>query len=212
MISASAPGTTGRAAPQRSYPAVYALTLDPYDRLATAAPLFYDEATATIANLGRRHGHSEPLALTDPDSSEVVPMSSGRFRGDFVLDSQGDRQQIYVGDAGRFDERLSVLGLSQSIDDTAWPTEPVGRLFSTDSSNDAVDVVTGQFRVGQALAVATPCGANGAPATCPAPPRYLANFLASLDSVDRQTCPRGPRRGGLRPPGWIGVRSRSVVP
>ena len=108
-------------------------------------------------------------------------MSRGRFGGDFVLDSQGDRQQIYVRDAGRFDERLSVLALSQSIDDTAWPTQTVGRLFSTDSSNDAVDVVTGHFRAGQAFAVATPCGANGAPATCPAPPKYPANFLASLD-------------------------------
>jgi hypothetical protein len=40
--------------------------------------------------------------------------------------------------------------------------------------------VTGEFPGGPVVA-ATPCGANSAPATCPAPPAYPANYLASLN-------------------------------
>ena len=31
------------------------------------------------------------------------------------------------------------------------------------------------------MVVATPCGANSAPATCPDTPAYPANYLATLD-------------------------------
>ena len=55
-----------------------------------------------------------------------------------------------------------------------------GVLYATDSTNDTVDAVTGDFPDGP-VAAATPCGANSAPATCPAPPTYPANYLASLN-------------------------------
>jgi hypothetical protein len=165
FISASAPGTTGAPAPQPSYPAVYTVTLDPYARLATAAPLFYDEDSATAANAGSSH-ETVSLAL------------SRRFAGDFLLTSQGDQEQIYVRNSGRIGQSLSVLSLSQSVDDTAWPVAR-GRLYTTDSTNDAVDVVSGHFG-SEPLVVATPCGANSAPPTCPAP-GYPANYLASLN-------------------------------
>ncbi len=42
-------------------------------------------------------------------------------------------------------------------------------------------VITGPFSRFQPLAVATPCGANSAPATCPAPPSFPANYLATLN-------------------------------
>jgi len=44
LISASAPGTGGTAAPQPTYPAVYWATFNGRDRVATLHPLFYDEA------------------------------------------------------------------------------------------------------------------------------------------------------------------------
>jgi hypothetical protein len=75
---------------------------------------------------------------------------------------------------------LSVLALSQSVDDTAWPTDQLGQLYSTDSTNDAVDVVTGPFSSEVPLVVATPCGSNSAPTICPAP-GFPANFLATLN-------------------------------
>ncbi len=101
-----------------------------------------------------------------------------------------------------------MLNLSRSVDDTAWPTSPDGTLYSTDSTNDSVDAVTGRFRVDQALVVATPCGANSAPATCPAPPAFPANFLASLnpwtgvvDAVMVQGASYTPQGGLLFVPG-----------
>jgi hypothetical protein len=181
LISASAPGTSGPAAPQPTYPAVYSVRFDPRTLVATVKPLFGDEAQATVANLqSPNRGQSVPLALTDPDSNEVLP-AGARFGGDFMLTSQGDQEQIYVSAAGRPRQRLRVLSLSQSVDDTAWPTAKRGVLYSTDSTNDAVDTVSGRFTPGQPLAVATPCGANNAPSTCPAPPMFPANYLATLD-------------------------------
>jgi len=181
LISASAPGTTGTVTPGAA-PAVYEAVLDWSTHVAEVSPVFYDGSAAIIANVDNpQAGQSTTLSLTDPDSSEVVPRSSVRFAGDFMLDSQGDLLQIYVRHPGRPDQTLSVLQLSASIDDTAWPTSSEGRLYATDSTNDAVDVVVGSFRVGAPIVAVTPCGANSAPATCPSPPTYPANYLGVLN-------------------------------
>ena len=179
LISASAPGTTGTLAPpQPTFPAVYSVTLDSATSIATVSPLFYDEDTATVANVGAQEGQMIALALTDPDSSEVVPKSAPRFARDFMLDSQGDQQQIFVG-RGNPSKSLSVLSLSQSVDDTAWAVGP-GVLYGTDSTNDAVDVLGSTFGANPMVAV-TPCGANTAPSTCPSPPDFPPNYLGSLN-------------------------------
>jgi hypothetical protein len=181
FISASAPGTNGPSAPQPTYPAVYSVTLDPSAQVAEVSPLFYDEDPATVANVNsEKFGKATQLALTDPDSNEVVPSYGPRFGGDFMLTSQGDQEQIYVSNAGSPDQQLSVLSLSQAVDDTAWPTGRYGALYSTDSTNDAVDIVTGPFSRYLPVAVATPCDANSAPAACPGP-GYPANYLATLN-------------------------------
>ena len=97
LVSASAPGTTGAAAPRPSYPAVYQVTFEPAELIARIQPVFYDESKATVANAGQRG--SVKLALTDPDSNEVVPWDAPRFAGDFMLTSQGDKEQIFLGQA-----------------------------------------------------------------------------------------------------------------
>jgi hypothetical protein len=178
-ISASAPGTTATLpAPQPTFPAVYSVALDSVHSVATVTPVFFDEDPATVANVGTpQSGQTVNLALTDPDSNEVVPRHAPRFAGDFMLTSQGDLQQIFVSP---WDHKLSVLNLTQSVDDTAWPDGGHGALYATDSTNDTVDVVTGDFPSGPVVAV-TPCGSNSAPATCPAPPAFPANYLGSLN-------------------------------
>lgn len=182
FISASAPGTTGAPAPQPTYPAVYSVGLDPTTKTASVSPVFFDEDRATVANVDTpQSGQSTPLALTDPDSNEVVPWDAPRFGGDFMLTSQGDLEQIYLSDADGGHHHLAVLSLSQAVDDTAWASEGRGVLYATDSTHDTVDAVTGRFREGQALVAVTPCGSNSAPATCPAPPAYPANYLGTLD-------------------------------
>lgn len=180
LISASAPGTTGKAAPQPSYPAVYSVTFDRASHVATVRPLFYDESLAVVANLGASHGKVVRLALTDPDSNEIVPASAPRFGGDFMLTSQGDKEQIFVPRGHGRDHRraagLAVLRLSQSVDDTAWVRSPHGRLYGADADADTIDEVTGRFPARSILVAVTPCDAANAPATCPGPgfpPNYL---------------------------------------
>jgi hypothetical protein len=178
LISASAPGTTGTAAPQPGYPAVYQVTFHPRRLIARIRPVFYDEARATVVNTGQ---HAQVrLALTDPDSNEVVPASATRFAGDFMLTSQGDKEQIFVRHPARRRPSLSVLRLSQSVDDTAWATSAGGRIYTTDNGEGTVDVITGPFTPGTVFVAVTPCDANGAPATCPAP-GYPANYLGVLN-------------------------------
>ena len=131
-----------------------------------------------VANVGPTWGQTVKLALTDPDSNEIVPPDAPRFAGDFMLTSQGDLQQIFLNPWDPSHE-LRVLSLSQSVDDTAW-TGAQGVLYATDSTNDAVVAVTGDFPDGPVVA-ATPCGSNSAPAMCPDPPSFPPNYLGSLN-------------------------------
>jgi hypothetical protein len=180
LVSASAPGTAGT--PVTS-PAVYSVSFDPATLVATVTPVFNDTDQATVANGGPTFGTQLTLALTDPDSSEVVPFLAPRFGGGFMLDSQGDDEQIFLGQSSGGDDQgaasgtsLSVLSVNTSVDDSAWATSWSGRLFGADSHADTVDMVTGPFKPGSMFVAATPCNDNLAPATCPAP-GFPANFL-----------------------------------
>jgi hypothetical protein len=178
LISASAPGTTSGSAPNAAYPAVYVTTLDPQDKVAAVSPLYYDEAPAYQAD-GAAVGKTVKLALTDPDSSEVVPWSAPRYAGDFVLDSQADQELIFdhLTPGGN---QLTALHLPNSVDDSAWATTPHGALYIPDGTDDTIDMVTGAFTVGTMYSSVTPCDSASAPATCPAP-GYPDNYLASVN-------------------------------
>ena len=177
-ISASAPGTTGAAAPNAKYPAVYVVSLDQGTRVAQVSPLYYDGAPAYQAN-GSHAGKTVDLALTDPDSSEVVPWNAPRYASDFMLDAQGDQELIFDYFDG-WHQHLTALHLPASVDDSAWATERHGALYVTDATNDTVDAVTGEFTEGTMYSSVTPCGSNSAPATCPAP-GFPANYLATVN-------------------------------
>jgi hypothetical protein len=131
-------------------------------------------------NPGPGHGDRVHLALTDPDSSEVVPADAHRFAGDFMLTSQGDKEQIFASHVGTADQRLSVLRLSDSVDDTVWASDGSGAIYADDTSQDRVERVTGPFAVGGSYVADTPCDANGAPTTCPAK-GFSANYLGRLN-------------------------------
>ena len=173
LISASAPGTTGKAAPQASYPAVYDVTLNSSTHKASVRGLFGDEATANWANSSKTG--TTKLALTDPDSNEVVPSYAQRFGGQSMLTSQGDGLQIFVQDTSG--KHLSVLKLSQAgSDDTAWPSGSSGTLYITDNSTDLIWKVTGPFKRGAELVAASPCDANTAPMSC-----LASQYLGQVD-------------------------------
>jgi hypothetical protein len=203
LISASAPGTTGAAAPRPNYPAVYVVTLDQPKHLAYFRALFYDESQASAAN-GPHLGGPVKLGLTDPDSNEVVPGFEPRFAGDFVLTSQGDQEQIYVPVTSFGHGRLWVLKLPQSVDDTAWSTSWNGAFYATSTSDDTVDEIEGSFWPGTAFVSVTPCGANNAPATCPAP-GFPANYVGHLDMYTGHIDRVSVRGAALHPQGLIFV-------
>jgi hypothetical protein len=203
LVSASAPGTTGKAAPQPGYPAVYQVTFHPATRIAHIRPVFSDEAKATVANL-KGQGTVVRLGLTDPDSNEVVPPYAARFRGDFMLTSQGDKEQIFL--RRTFRPGLSLLRLSQSVDDTAWASGP-GRIYTTDNGAGTVNVVTGPFQPGLVLVAVTPCDAGNAPATCPGP-GFPANYVGVLNPWTGHIS-RLPVRGeALHPQGMLFAPAR----
>jgi len=178
LISASAPGTSGAAAPNAKYPAVYVVSLNSRTKVAHVSPLYYDEAAAFQAN-GQAAGKTIDLALTDPDSNEVVPWVAPKYAGDFMLDSQGDQELIFDHVTGSH-QHLTALHLPASVDDSAWATARHGALYVTDGTDDTVDVVSGNFAVGTMYSSVTPCDSNSAPATCPGP-GFPANYLASTN-------------------------------
>ncbi len=179
LISASAPGTGGKA--PKSAPAVFVATLNAANKTASLAPFFADNATATGVN-GSTAGTKVTLALTDPDSNEIVPSGSPKFAGDFMLNSQGDQELIFTGASG---SNLQVLKIPQPVDDTAFATSASGSLYTTDSSADTLDVITGPIKPGTAYTAITPCNATAAPAVCPASsaPQYGPNSMGTINLV-----------------------------
>jgi hypothetical protein len=205
LISASAPGTAGAVAPEPYYPAVYVVTLNPASDVASVRALFYDEARATAAD-GPQYGQTVKLGLTDPDSNEDVPLNAPRFGGDFMLTSQGDKQQIFVAGAGTPFQHLWVLHLSNSVDDTAWASTAFGAFFAADHDGDTIDKITGFWGTGTVLAAVTPCDANGAPATCPGP-GFPPNYVGSLNPWTGQLAPVALSGPKVEPQGMIFVPS-----
>src|SRR5215468_9642886 len=190
LTSASAPGTSGKA--PKNAAAVYAVTLNAGAKTAAVAPFFAINAKATGVN-GPNAGKTVTLALTDPDSNMVVPSGSPEFAGDFMLNSQGDKQLIFSGSSG---QNLQVVNISNPVDDTAVATSAIGTLYTTDSSADTVDTLTGSFKPGTVYTAVAPCNANSAPAVCPAPPTYGPNYLGTINlktgAVSKVTTVSGP--------------------
>jgi hypothetical protein len=187
LISASAPGTGGKA--PANAPAVYVMTLNSGAKTAALTPFFAINAKATAVN-GSSAGSTVTLALADPDSNTVVPSSSPKFAGDFMLNSQGDLQLIFAGAGG---QNPQVLKLSNPVDDTAVATSASGTLYTTDSGADSVDAITGPFKVGTAYTAVAPCNANSAPDVCPVSgsstygPNYMGTINLTTGAVSKIT-------------------------
>ncbi|MDF2435542.1 MAG: hypothetical protein JWP44_5175, partial [Mucilaginibacter sp.] len=82
--------------------------------------------------------------------------------------------------AGTKHQSLSVLNLSVSVDDSVWATTHSGAIYVTAGSTNTVYRVAGPFKLGAEFVAATPCNANSAPSTCPAP-GFPANYLGELN-------------------------------
>ncbi len=93
LITASAPAPDANGKTY-SKAALYSVKLSGHTAKWTA--VFYDNARARDAVTGK----VTKLNLSDADSTENVPLSVHRFGGDFLLDSPGDKQLVFISGLG----------------------------------------------------------------------------------------------------------------
>jgi hypothetical protein len=178
-------------------PAAYRVTLIGTD--ARLTPVLTDNAVAISANASTA-GTSVQLALTDPDSNQLVPRASPRFGGTVMLDAQADKQLLFVtpGDEENFatkakakaktEEAVHVLSVAQPLDDTAFATRSRRTLWATDPTHNTVVEIIGPFTTGEAVSTVTP--------------DVGATYLARLNLTDGSLTPI-PELAAITPKGLL---------
>lgn len=163
QLLASASGATAPDAP-----AVYRVTL--HDTTADVSPVFADDADALVANMGEEKDQHTTLALVDPGSTGVVPTTSPRFAGNFVLAGRRNQEQVYFDESAQPTERLHVLNLANAVADTVWVQRADEILWVSDADHNDIAAISGPFHTGQVITAVTP----------PGQPHYLGEL--DLDS------------------------------
>ncbi len=149
---------TGSHARVRTGTAVFKVVLRPPSGpsdtgTARLSPTFSDDATATNGNKGKG---TVTLHLGDVDSGAIVPKSSPRFGGSYVITDQTANELVFSKDI--FDGTgLTVLKTHFSLDDIRWATSDSGTLYvvnnrETVSGGSAIYKVTGPFETNTVLA------------------------------------------------------------
>ena len=150
IVTASAPAPANATA-------AFRVRLDRRDQVARLFPTFADNAAATNAVTGQ----PVTLGLTDPDSNAVVPWSSPRFGGAFVMDGQADQQLVFADPWGGLQQLpLTHNGTPAGVDDIRWAKRDGGTLYLVDNGTNTVYSLTGPFQAGQAFAGLDSVGAN----------------------------------------------------
>jgi hypothetical protein len=117
---------------------------------ATLTPTFLDNATAANGNTG---SGTVKLALHDVDSGAIVPQSSPRFGGSYVITDQTAIELVFANDIFK-GTGLTALKTPFGLDDLLWTTSGGGTLYVVDKgpsatlpavSASAVYKVTGPF-------------------------------------------------------------------
>jgi hypothetical protein len=123
----------------------------------TLSPTFADNATAANGNTGNG---SVKLALGDVDSGAIVPASSPRFGGSYVITDQTALQLVFAKNIFK-GTGLTALKTPFGLDDLLWTTAPSGTLYVVDKgptanlpkvSASALYKVTGPFTANTVLA------------------------------------------------------------
>ena len=96
------------------------------------------------------------LKLNDVDSNAIVPYSSPRYGGSFVIDDQTAFDLVFASDINA-GTGLTVLHTPYGLDDIRWATTDGGTLYIVDkgpakTGSSALYKVTGPFVAGTALA------------------------------------------------------------
>ena len=117
---------------------------------ATLSPTFLDNATAANGNTG---SGTVKLALGDVDSGAIVPQSSPRFGGSYVITDQTALELVFSSNIFK-GTGVTVLKTPFGLDDLLWTTSSSGTLYVVDKgptvnlpavSPSALWKVTGPF-------------------------------------------------------------------
>jgi hypothetical protein len=117
---------------------------------ATLSPTFADNASATNGNTG---SGTVTLALGDVDSAAIVPQSSSRYGGSYVVTDQTALELVFANSIFN-GTGLTVLKTQFGLDDLLWATSDGGTLYVVDKgataslpavSSSALYKVTGPF-------------------------------------------------------------------
>ncbi len=94
---------------------------------AALSPTFLDNATATNALTGA----SVPMALGDVDSATIVPPSSPKYAGQYVVTDQTKLALIFAKDLNN-GTGLTYLPTQFGLDDLRWATANGGTIYVVD--------------------------------------------------------------------------------
>jgi hypothetical protein len=123
---------------------------------AKLSPTFLDSAIATKAN----GAGTIPLHLGDVDSGAIVPTSSPKYGGDYVITDQTALELVFANNIFN-GTGLTVLKTPSGLDDLTWTTQPAGTLYVVDfgapanlpkTAASSVWKVTGPFKTNTVLA------------------------------------------------------------
>lgn len=148
---------TGSHAGTKTGTAVFKATLTPPSSstgtgtgTATLTPTFLDNASAANGNTGKG---SVALALGDVDSGAIVPQSSSRFAGSYVITDQTALELVFAHNIFN-GTGLTALKTPFGLDDILWTSSAHGTLYVVDKgptenlpkeSASALYKVTGPF-------------------------------------------------------------------
>lgn len=134
----------------------------------TVSGVLNGTASATVINTGG----STKLNLQDPDSLSVTP--DGRI----ALDSQGDQQLVFISNPNTSGQSVSVLNLTNQIDDTMFAGSGQRALLFAAKGDNTVYELLGNFAPGTAWSAAA---SNTAPG--------VDDFIGELNLTDGSLSP-----------------------
>jgi hypothetical protein len=149
---------TGSHARRTTGTAVFKVVLSPHRRssgtgTARLSPTFLDNARATNGNTGTG---TVKLHLGDVDSGAIVPRSSPRFGGSYVIADQTAPELVFASNIFS-GTGLTVLKTPFTLDDIRWATSDSGGLYVVNNGGmvaggSAIYKVTGPFKKNTVLA------------------------------------------------------------
>jgi hypothetical protein len=101
---------------------------------ATLSPTFLDDATAANGNTA---SGTVNLALGDVDSGAIVPQSSPRYGGSYVIADQTALEIVFASNIFN-GTGLTVLKTQFGLDDLLWATSNAGTLYVVDKGPTSV--------------------------------------------------------------------------